>query len=316
MRTDDAPRYTQGWIRSRGVLARAHNRLGEHTRARELCLDALADCSEEDLDFVVMTLNVQLELAIAEAALGEHARARKSVERLLERHSDRIGPILLGAIHETCARVALLANDYVSARVHSEAMRSCFASTESATLFELAEQLAEQISNAERSAGSTYPSVEPECLISPLGDDADLTTRTHLSHVRDATTWAQRAKRGLRLAQELTEAQTGFVLSSAEDHAPIALGEEEPDPQVIEWAQAVRSGRSEVTADMPPDPALGYLTTLRNAETLYCLFPLELTSDLARVPAVLVLGFHEAGARVPDQAMLVQLARSLRTMLR
>src|SRR5262249_11690652 len=141
MRESEAPRHVIGWSRAQGVLARAHNRLGQHERARELCQVALAHLSAEDLSFVVLNLHVQLELLMAEAALGELDSARKRVKHLLAHHAERVGPLALGAIHEACARIALFERDYETARVHCAAMRRAYAPAQSATLFELTDQL-------------------------------------------------------------------------------------------------------------------------------------------------------------------------------
>ncbi|HKU43840.1 MAG TPA: AAA family ATPase, partial [Polyangiales bacterium] len=53
LRRADAPERVLGWSLGQSVLARAHNRLGEHERAREVCHEALAGRSEDDLDFVL-----------------------------------------------------------------------------------------------------------------------------------------------------------------------------------------------------------------------------------------------------------------------
>src|SRR5262249_23920910 len=107
MRDDDEPQRALGWTFGQSVLARAHNRLGEHARARALCRVALAGRTEEDLGFVVWNLHAQLELILADAALGDHAAAQARLQRSIEQHRD-VGPLALGAVHETCARVALL----------------------------------------------------------------------------------------------------------------------------------------------------------------------------------------------------------------
>ena len=315
MRVEEAPKRALGWTRGQGILARAHNRLGEHWQARELCREALEGCSEDDLDFVVMNLNVQLELILAEAALGDHACGRARAERLIVRHVN-VGPLLIGAIHETCARLALLEGDCGRARTHAGAMRACYARTESATLFELADQLAEQVSAAERPSGpGTLGVSRPDDQLSLLGDDADLTTRTHLSRDCSGLSWEERVRRGLDVALQLTEASVAFVVPSVAEREVVRLGPDEPPMDAVGWAHSVRTGRSETTADMLPDSSITYLANVHLNHTHYWMFPLEPAADVAIVPAVLVLGFEGSSSPVPDQQAFIRLARSLRAML-
>ncbi|HEY2734942.1 MAG TPA: AAA family ATPase, partial [Polyangiales bacterium] len=114
--TDTTPPGRVGWTRLRGLLARAYNGLGQHARARELCLEALAPLTEEDFSFVMMSLHVQIELALADAGLGQIDAASAQLDRLIARHADQGGRLARGALHEARARVALLDVDFAAAR--------------------------------------------------------------------------------------------------------------------------------------------------------------------------------------------------------
>ena len=283
---DDAPKKLVGWTRAQGILARAHNRLGEHARARELCHLALAERSPEDLTFVVLNLHVQLELALADAALGEHARARALTQQLLIRHAD-LGPLGLGAIHETCARVALLEGDRELAHTHCAAMQRAYAPTESAILFELGEQLAEQI-----------------------GHTAGLRADVQYARASSQGEWDTHVRRGLQEALTITQARAGFVMPPLTSERVIHLDAHAPEPEITAWAHAVRSG-GEATVDMFPDSTFGYLAKVELNGALHCLVPFGSASHAFGAPAVLVLSFDEAHENVPDAQVFGRLANSL-----
>ncbi|HKU41167.1 MAG TPA: hypothetical protein VJR89_23555, partial [Polyangiales bacterium] len=308
MHASDAPRHVIGWARGQGILARAHNRLGEHARARELCRAVLAEKCEEDLTFVVLNLHVQLELSLAEAALGELDSARERVKRLLAQHADRVGPLALGAIHETRARVALFERDYDVARLHCTAMRRAYAPAQSATLFELTDQLADQIALAEhgdRPLGRNLTAL--------LGDAAELITRVHLlGGDQSENRWEARARRGLRIALELTGAQSGFVIAPATQGDAVYADEREPDGAVVRWARSLREPKSDHSGTQRLTK-LGCSAELRVNDTCYCLFQIRAHSLESR--AVLVLGFRETSSRPPDQRVLAILTGALQETL-
>jgi hypothetical protein len=310
MRGSDAPTNSVGWLRGQGILARAHNRLGEHARARELCQLALADRSEADLTFVVLNLHVQLELVLAEAALGELDSARERVKRLLAQHADRVGPLALGAIHEARARVALFERDHEIARLHCTAMRRAYDPTGSATLFELTDQLADQVALAERGERPVRQGV-----VALLGDDANLITRVHRFRMQGERRWEARARRGLRVALELTGAQDGFVISAAEQGDILYADEREPPVEVLQWAKAVRMSSAEPREPTRPKTMPGCSAELRWKDVCYRMFPLKSPADEADPARLLVLAFEETGSGVLDERMLAIVTGALQETL-
>jgi hypothetical protein len=109
------PEYAQpnghvGWLAVQGQLAHAYNAAGQHANARRTCGRALEQISEPDRDFVVFTLDLDLQHAIADAALGNAAAATLRLDALNERIRDR-GPVSRARLHEATARVALLGGD-------------------------------------------------------------------------------------------------------------------------------------------------------------------------------------------------------------
>ncbi|HET6339828.1 MAG TPA: AAA family ATPase [Polyangiales bacterium] len=308
MRESDQPAKTGGWSRGQGILARAHNRVGEHARARELCLAALEGMSEEDLSFVIMNLHLQIESVLAEAALGNFASAREQSDRLLARHAGT-GPIALGSLHETRARVALLERDFVTCHSHCEAMKRQFASTDIASLHALSERLIQRVAVAE--SGDAAVVASPATL---LGDDAHLMTRMRLILTHTERTFERRAQLGLQIALELTGAHHGFVISRAANGGVVGTGEEVPAPELVSWAAAqldVGVDSDEQTAVLLPDQTLGDTALLTLGDLRYCVIPLGAVDNGAPAPFALVLGFRALAPRAPSAEVLATLARHL-----
>lgn len=105
------PRDHLGWSAEYGQLAAAYNAAGEHEKARASCSYALKYVPEGDRDFVVMTLELEIELAVAEAMLGNGTRAARSMDALIERYEADRGPVTLAQLYEGRCRVALADDD-------------------------------------------------------------------------------------------------------------------------------------------------------------------------------------------------------------
>jgi serine/threonine-protein kinase len=142
-----------GWTRGMGTLARAYNELGRHAEAKDTCLRALAATKPENQDFVAMNLIVQIELALADAGLGNHAAATELLDALIERHSKNQGPLTLGSLHHARARVALLAGDLDAFEEHRLKLDGWYRLTENPALVAQCDILVQQ---AERAAVHGY----------------------------------------------------------------------------------------------------------------------------------------------------------------
>ncbi|HKU44219.1 MAG TPA: serine/threonine-protein kinase [Polyangiales bacterium] len=304
MQASDEQPGSAGWSRSVAILARAYNRIGEHARARELCRDALHGKSEEDLTFVQTNLHVQLELALADAALGDFAVARERSEKLLAKHG-RLGPVALGTLHEVRARIALLERDFEAGRTHCAAMRSCFGQTEIATLRELAERLSERLRAAEHGEATALAS--PAAL---LADDAHLMTRVHLILTHTEATFERRAQLALRIALDLTGAESGFVLATGGAGNVVSAGDP-PSAELVAWAEAqLAGGGADQTAIASPDRTLDESAVLTRGTTRYCAVPLA-AAGAGDVAAGLVLGFRGVAPRAPNPDVLAILGGHL-----
>jgi hypothetical protein len=107
----EKPRERIGWSAGRGLLAEGLNRLGEHAQAREICEQTLAALDPDDHVYVHMLLPLHTSLLAALGALGEHAEAKRRVEALIAAQDKHPSPLVLGALHETAARLAWGRND-------------------------------------------------------------------------------------------------------------------------------------------------------------------------------------------------------------
>jgi tetratricopeptide (TPR) repeat protein len=108
---DERPLEIVGWARGQGLRARAYNDLGDHREARETCLRALETVDPRDLEFCVMNLILEIELARAEAGLGQAAEATARLRGLLVKYERAGDPLTLGPIHEAMASLAAARGD-------------------------------------------------------------------------------------------------------------------------------------------------------------------------------------------------------------
>jgi hypothetical protein len=123
-----------GWTNGLASLAEAEIGLKEHAAAKATCLRALERLGADDLMFSAQTLAVQIQLALAEAGLGETGQAALRLDALLEQHQPNQGPLTLGALHEARARVAELSGDGQAASQHWAEMERWYRSTSARSL--------------------------------------------------------------------------------------------------------------------------------------------------------------------------------------
>jgi hypothetical protein len=113
----DPPLEAAGWGRGRGTYACALNLLAQHAKAEEVCTHALAQISAADLGFPGMYLGLQIELALAQAGLGQQRVAADRLDALLTEHQHG-GPLTLGELHEARVRVAVAMRDQAGLEHH------------------------------------------------------------------------------------------------------------------------------------------------------------------------------------------------------
>lgn len=305
---DNAPIQRRiGWSTTRGHLARAYNALGQHQQAKAVCLDALAQIDVEDLDFVAANLNVQIELAMAEAGLGFVEAAKRKLDELLARHGQGMNPITLGALHHARARVALIERDFAGAREHLGKLEAYYRATGVPTLIEQVGALRRQID-----LGDSPRSGKAEG--DGLRDRANyelMRVQMLLNH--SATTeLSVRAREGLQLALELSSADEGFLVLADHEGEPVAhLGYDVPSPELVEWAEqnmldAAVDEQTAMVADIDSEVDSNYKVV---GHTRYCVVPLWAKQDHEdRVVAGLVLGFDDRVPRLPEAAVIRAIA--------
>ncbi len=119
----EEPLAVAGWTRGRGALASAYNLLGQHQAAKDVCEAALCHLSSADFDYPAMNLNVEVELAFAEAGLGQMSEAAARIEGLLKRHAPAEGPLTLSALHEARMQLAAMMHDWSGVEHHLACMQ-------------------------------------------------------------------------------------------------------------------------------------------------------------------------------------------------
>jgi tetratricopeptide (TPR) repeat protein len=100
------PREFIGWAVTTSVLARAYNETGDYTKAKDVCERALAEITDEDREFTTLFLDLDLEMASAEAGLGDVDAGMERIDRLLDRFRECDSPMVIGSLHDTRARLA------------------------------------------------------------------------------------------------------------------------------------------------------------------------------------------------------------------
>jgi hypothetical protein len=100
------PRSFIGWAQTAAITARALNDVGEHDTAMSICEDALVHINDEDREWVSLFIDLDIEMALAQASLGEVDKGLARIDGLLERFRNCDHPLLQGSLHEARARIA------------------------------------------------------------------------------------------------------------------------------------------------------------------------------------------------------------------
>jgi hypothetical protein len=124
-----------GWTAFAGALAEAYNHTGRHELAATLCRDVVRGVPPKDRMMPALMLDIELELAVADAHCGRRAEAEIRLDELLRLHGPQRGAVTLGLIHRAWAEVARTApRDEDFARYHRARMEYFFRSTNNPSL--------------------------------------------------------------------------------------------------------------------------------------------------------------------------------------
>jgi hypothetical protein len=138
----DVPRSYIGWAATLGYLARGHNELGQHVEAKAVCEAALAHVTDADREYVSHFLGLDLQLAIADAALGDVDGGLRRVDGLIERFAGTSHPLLHGMLHDARARITWRAGRVAEYERSLAEVERWFRPTGTGALLALSEDLA------------------------------------------------------------------------------------------------------------------------------------------------------------------------------
>ncbi|MFT3926655.1 MAG: protein kinase [Myxococcales bacterium] len=257
-RGEQEPRNIVASIQACGWFAAAMNGVGAHERAQASCVAALARIEPEDRHRPAHSIRLEVELAVAEAGLGQHERAHERVDALFARHVPHTGPVVRGYLHSGRARVFLLAGDVAGYEQAVAAAALAYAPLNVPFLHERIAVMRRIVS--ERSEGVPPHEVSLH--------DSHLLTRVQL-RLASVSTADDRARHDAALLAMLEVAGTeiGFIVrTTGECVAPRGVT---LTPEVVCWAEAHLAGsfRDEATevqeTTVPSESA-------RQADTLTC----------------------------------------------
>jgi tetratricopeptide (TPR) repeat protein len=144
------PRKRVAWHTIRAFYADALTRSGEPARAKQVLSELLALAIPGEETIVVRFLEPLRQLALAEAALGNYARAVQILDGALKRHRGQDNHLLLGLLHKARAQVASKLGDRVRIEQELGAMESQFRMTRHPAAIAQWERLSERLLRDER----------------------------------------------------------------------------------------------------------------------------------------------------------------------
>ncbi|HEX3771602.1 MAG TPA: AAA family ATPase, partial [Polyangiaceae bacterium] len=273
---DEEPLGLVGWGRGEGLRARAYNAVGDHARAKETCLAALALLEPEDLKFCALNLELQVELARAEAGLGNFGEAERQLRALLDTHGGAGNPLTVGSLHEALGELAAMSGDSEAFGSHLIEVDRWFRQTRNPALVARYEQLARDAVLAKMS-----PDGRPVTR-SSSAPPPRLVTVVHKLRHGGAHTLSGSAEWALQQVTQLLRVEDGYIFLPADGEGVTLVastGDAEAPTTLREWvAQRLRESTPEpgtmatATIEAPRDPntlALGEkvfrVTLLRTA---------------------------------------------------
>lgn len=301
LNTGDAPVSHLGWGRSRSALARAYNGLGRHQDARAVALDALGYLDDDDLTYTRMHLGLLIELALAEAALGEITAGARRIDDLLIANTVNSSPLTMAALHEARARIALLGRDYGECRKQLELLGHWIEPLGIPTLLERRDAVYAVL---EATHGRQAAAVD-----APAADERVVSALHTLLASEQHGARDERARMALLYTVQALGASTGFVLLG-EERAPAAQLSEVPEP-VLHWARqhSELPDLDEMSTALAEQDATGEFV---DAELRYRAFTLvDRVGHADAAVGVLVLGAARPLVSTPSALLLRAIASHL-----
>jgi hypothetical protein len=227
----ERPMQLVGWARGEGVRARAYNALGQHARAKETCLSVLNQLTPADLELCALNLGLQIELARADAGLGELAEAEAQLRALLDKHGPAGNPLTVGALHEALAELAALRGDEVGFADNVAAVGRWFRETRDPALVARHEQLSRIIG-----ASGAQPQLASDARSGSSPPPRMMTVLHRLRHGGEHTR-SGTAEWALQQLSELTGSQEGylFLVEDGELRCAARLSSSDDEDVVAAW---------------------------------------------------------------------------------
>ena len=219
---DTLPRFPPhsypSWLLVRAFFADVLNRAGQHARAKQLLLEALSCSRPEDAVAIMLHLEPRRQLALAEAGLGNHARAVELLDAMLAEHGHQDNRLAVGLMHEARAEVALQMRDEATLHAHFAQMEERFRATKNPALIAQVERLAARAQL--RHPGAADPSLRP-------AEPESVSIQRSFAEIASAP---DRYKHALQLVLRRTRAKNGFlyVLRNRAAHLVAASSPDEP----------------------------------------------------------------------------------------
>lgn len=292
-----APRSFPGWLVVRGMYAAALNGRGAYAEAKAVCQQTFEHMTAADAEFPFYVLWVQLELAFAEAGLGDVTNAAQRLDALVAEGVGGLNPFLRGSVHRMRARVALVAEDRVAFEHHSTQTEHWFLPTANPALAARCEEL--------RLLALGAPWHKPV--------ERGRTASASLAQLLKETDVGEREMAALHAILRMSKAQRGMLFRVVDDvvEMSVRIGEHEPPESVIERVRALiaelETEAKTSTLDDSYDSSGGPTTAISG----YRVLPLAIERE-ARLVVFGAVALAEAPElRPPNVVELAQLARVL-----
>lgn len=294
---------TAGWVFLGELRAVIHNTRGEHAQAKQVCVDTLNRLTEEDRWFVMMTLALEAELAIAEAGLGAYDVAQASFAALQKAHAGK-GPLIEGYLQRAGAQAAFLARDLEAAEHHVMAMEHWYRQTRVPSLFIACAEFRDRLKRLRQPAPDVMSALASQ-------DDGHLHTRLELLMTSTHGELEERMRAALQLTLDLSGADRGFIVRADGSTLTVGLGFE-LDQEVVAWAlgrlQAAREDDGH-TAALSTPPSITDLTVRVIHGVRHRLCTLwRVQEHVDQCVAALVLGSEDAAPELPPVSVLRMIA--------
>jgi hypothetical protein len=301
-----APRAFIGWTATVG--AQMHNliELGEPAQARELGLRTLEPLGPEERSLTVMITPIIVNLALADAALGDFESAAARIDGYLAEIDRDVGATTRGILHEAGARIAQRAGDEAAAKQHLEEVGRCFQASDNPALIARWEGLRREIER------------EPARSMSARAGMLD--GAPEVNRVRAALLACEgpreRYDRALELLLERTGGPSGYLFS-CDDMELQLVSPRDADAAPDEVVELVRRAaeervRTEDKTDVVETSADSELATLVQHRGRYCTYLLDFgQAGSSKAIAVAAVAVGDKRLSAPTATFLTALVEGL-----